>query len=84
MKTTNHSVPENTNQIAPRRQVMIQNIPDLMVSMAELDEDSVQQVRKTAENPPRVSVYDVLGSVTGYTPTQQLRESLAAPFGPVS
>jgi hypothetical protein len=55
----------NSGQIITNRQAM-QNIPDLMVSMAELDEDSVQQIRKTAESPPRVSVYDVLGSVTGY------------------
>ena len=47
---------------------MIQNIPDLMMSLAQLDDDSVQQIRKTAESPPRVSVYDVLGAVTGYTP----------------
>ena len=45
---------------------MLQNIPDLMVSMAELDEETVQRVRKTAESPPRVSVYDVLGAITGY------------------
>jgi len=45
---------------------MIQNIPDLMMSLAQLDDDSVQQIRKTAESPPRVSVYDVLGAVTGY------------------
>ena len=44
----------------------MQNIPDLMMSMAELDDDSVSRVRKTAESPPRVSVYDVLGAVTGY------------------
>ncbi len=43
---------------------MLQNIPDLMVSMAELDDDSVQGLRRTAEVPPRVSVYDVLGAVT--------------------
>ena len=47
---------------------MLQNIPDLMVSMAELDEDSIQRVRRTAETPPRVSVYDVLGAITGYAP----------------
>ncbi len=54
------------SQISTARPAM-QNIPDLMMSMAELDEDSVQQVRKTAESPPRVSVYDVLGVVTGCT-----------------
>ncbi len=49
-----------------RPRAMLQNIPDLMMSMAQLDEDSVQQVRKTAEDPPRVSVYDTLGVITGY------------------
>ena len=44
---------------------MLHNIPDLMASMAQLDEDSVQQIRKTAEDPPRVAVYDVLQAVTG-------------------
>ncbi len=51
-----------------RPRAMLQNIPDLMMSMAQLDEDSVQGLRKTAEVPPRVSVYDVLGAVTGYAP----------------
>ena len=45
----------------------MQNIPDLMVSMAELDDDSVQRVRKTAESPPRVSIIDVVAIVTGMT-----------------
>ena len=46
---------------------MLQNIPDLMASMAQLDEDSVQRVRKTAEDPPRISVIDLVAAVTGYT-----------------
>ena len=46
----------------------IQNIPDLMISMAELDEDSVQRVRKTAESPPRVSIIGVVALVTGFSP----------------
>ena len=58
----------NSGQIITTRPAMLQHIPDLMVSLAELDEDSVQQIRKTAESPPRVSVYDVLSAVTGYTP----------------
>ena len=49
---------------------MLQNIPDLMASMAQLDEDSVQRVPKTAEDPPRVSVFDVLQAVTGYPDDQ--------------
>ena len=40
-------------------------IPDLMLCLQELDEGSVQQIRKTAEDPPRVAVYDVLQAVTG-------------------
>jgi len=47
---------------------MLANIPDLMARMADLTDDSVQGVRKTAEEPPRVSVYDVLGAMTGYAP----------------
>ena len=43
-------------------------IPDLMASMSAfsaLDEEALWQIRKTAENPPRVSVYDVIGAMTG-------------------
>ena len=43
----------------------MQAIPDLMVHLAELDDGTVRQIRKTAEDPPRVSVYDVIGTVTG-------------------
>ena len=62
------SATDSASQIAITRPAMLQNIPDLMMSMAELHEDSVQRVRKTAECPPRVSVYDVLGAITGYAP----------------
>ena len=34
-----------------------------------LDEDSVRRIRKTTEDPPRVSVYDVIGAITGMSPT---------------
>ena len=40
-------------------------IPDLMLCLQELDAGSVQKIRKTAEDPPRVAVYDVLQVVTG-------------------
>lgn len=65
---------------------MLQNIPDLMVSMAQLDDDTVQQIRKTAEIPPRASVYDVLGVVTGYTPNNcvNLWQRLAVQFPEVT
>ena len=44
-------------------------IADLMVSLLELTDSSVRQgVRKTAEEPPRVSVYDVIGVITGQSP----------------
>ena len=45
---------------------MLQNVPDLMATLSQLDEDSLQQIRRTAEEPPRVSVFDVLRVVTGY------------------
>ena len=47
----------------------MQKIPDLMVSMAELDEETVQQVRKTAEIPPRVSIIDVIVALTRQSAT---------------
>ena len=43
----------------------MQNIPDLMASLAGLDENTVIQIRKTAESPPRVSVIDVIILITG-------------------
>ncbi len=36
-----------------------------MDSFLELDQDSVRRIRKTAETPPRVSVYDVVSAITG-------------------
>ena len=56
-------------------------IPDLMANLAALDDGAVQHIRKTAEDPPRVSVYDVIATVSGYTPhaaancAQRLREA---------
>ena len=40
-------------------------IADLMASLAELTDGTVHQIRKTAEDPSRISVYDVLQLVTG-------------------
>ena len=48
-KTPSDSIVE---RVGPK---MLQNIPDLMASLAQLNEDSVQRVRKTAEDPPRVT-----------------------------
>lgn len=45
----------------------MQAIPDLMACMLELDDDAVRYVRKTAEDPPRVSILDVIGIITGLT-----------------
>ncbi len=53
--------------VQPRRSAMSQAIPDLLVRMMDVTDDSVQRVRKTAEVPPRVSIYDVIGLITGYT-----------------
>ena len=46
-------------------------IPDLMASMSSfsaLNEQTLRQLRKTAEDPPRVSVYDVMQAVAGVQP----------------
>ena len=48
---------------------MSQAIPDLLVRMMDVSDDSVQRVRKTAETPPRVSICDVIGLVTGFSST---------------
>ena len=40
-------------------------IADLMASLSELTEGAVRGIRKTAEDPPRVSVLDVIGAITG-------------------
>ena len=39
-------------------------ISDLMASLMELTDGTVNRIRKTAEDPPRISVYDVLQLVT--------------------
>ena len=43
----------------------MRQIPDLMLCLQELTDGSVRSIRKTAEDPPRVAVYDVLQVVTG-------------------
>jgi hypothetical protein len=40
-------------------------ISDLMASLSELTEGAVRGIRKTAEDPPRVSVLDVISALTG-------------------
>ena len=43
----------------------MRQIPDLMLCLQELSDGTVRRIRKTAEDPPRVAVYDVLQVVTG-------------------
>jgi len=45
--------------------IIMRPIADLMASLAELTDGTVHQIRKTAEDPSRISVYDVLQLVTG-------------------
>ena len=40
-------------------------ISDLMASLSQLSDGAVRSIRKTAEDPPRVSVLDVIGAITG-------------------
>ena len=44
-------------------------IPDLMLCLQELNEGTVRRIRKTAEDPPRVSVIDTISVITGHSPT---------------
>ena len=39
----------------------------LAVSFFALDEASLRRIRKTAESPPRVSIFDTIGVITGLT-----------------
>ena len=41
--------------------------PDLMLCLQELNEGTVRQIRKTAEDPPRVSVIDTIAVITGHS-----------------
>ena len=43
----------------------MRNISDLMMSLTQLTDTSVRTIRKTAKDPPRISVYDLGGAVTG-------------------
>ena len=59
----------------------MRQIPDLMLCLQELNEGTVRRIRKTAEDPPRVSVIDTVALITGHSPTvcshtlRRLRES---------
>ena len=43
----------------------MRQIPDLMLSLQELNDGTVRQIRKTAEDPPRASVIDTIVVITG-------------------
>ena len=40
-------------------------IPDLMLCLQQLSDDTVGRIRKTAEDPPRASVIDTIALITG-------------------
>ena len=42
----------------------MRQIPDLMLCLQELNDGTVRQIRKTAEDPPRVSVIDTIAVIT--------------------
>lgn len=44
-------------------------IADLAEMLSAFSEGPLQTIRKTAESPPRVSIYDVFGLVTGHSST---------------
>ena len=43
----------------------MRDVKDLMMSLSNLTSESVRHLRKTAEDPPRVSVLDLISAVTG-------------------
>ena len=43
----------------------MRQIPDLMLCLQELNDGTVRQIRKTAEDPPRASVIDTIVVITG-------------------
>ena len=43
----------------------MRQIPDLMLCLQDLNEGTVRQIRKTAEDPPRASVIDTIVVITG-------------------
>ena len=47
----------------------MRQIPDLMMCLGQVSEATVRQIRKTAEDPPRVSVLDAIALITGHSPT---------------
>ena len=58
-------------------------IPDLMASMpsfSTLNEQVLQHIRKTAEDPPRVSIYDVISAVTGQSNPRMIWDRLCTKF----
>ena len=43
----------------------MRQIPDLMMCLGQVSEANVRQIRKTTEDPPRVSVIDIIALITG-------------------
>ena len=48
-----------------RNDIMAQSIPGFIIGMVDVTDGAVQRVRKNTESPPRVSVYNVIGVITG-------------------
>ena len=51
-----------------------------MSSFVALDKQALCQIRKTAENPPRVSVYDVIEAITGQSNPRVIWDRLCTSF----
>jgi len=47
----------------------MRQIPDLMMCLGQVSEATVRQIRKTVEDPPRVSILDAIALITGHSPT---------------
>ena len=58
----------------------MRQIPDLMLCLQELTDGTVRQIRKTAEDPPRVSVFDVIQVVTKVQNPRKTWETLKSNY----
>ena len=54
----------------PTSAARVRHISDLASKMADflqLDAAALRRIRKSSEDPPRVSVYDLIGCITGHS-----------------
>ena len=58
----------------------MRQIPDLMLCFQELNDGTVRQIRKTSEDPPRVSIFDVIQVVAKVQNPRKTWETLKSNY----